>query len=83
MTPRTTPGPRRKSRVDSSNHDPTVANDTATGSPDGGAARDVHTRIAALAYEIYEQRGRQDGYDVEDWLTAEQRVLVGRNSWTA
>jgi hypothetical protein len=26
------------------------------------------------AYELYEQRGRKDGYDLEDWLQAELEV---------
>ena len=33
-------------------------------------------RIAARAYELYEERGRQEGRAVEDWLNAE-RQLVG------
>ncbi len=33
------------------------------------------TRIAALAYVLYEQRGREDGYDLDDWLEAEQRIV--------
>ena len=31
--------------------------------------------IAALAYAVYEQRGREDGYDLDDWLEAEQRIV--------
>lgn len=27
--------------------------------------------IAMKAYELYERRGRIDGYDLEDWLKAE------------
>lgn len=79
MKPPATSGPRRKSRVDSSKHDPIVAEATATGSSNGNATTDVHARIAALAYELYEQRGRRDGHDVEDWLMAERRVLTDRN----
>ncbi|BFU94946.1 MAG: hypothetical protein NTNFB02_16680 [Nitrospira sp.] len=33
-----------------------------------------HARIAVRAYAIYEQRGRQDGQDVDDWLAAEHLV---------
>jgi len=33
------------------------------------------TRIAALAHELYEQRGREDGHDLDDWLEAEQRIV--------
>lgn len=38
-----------------------------------GAQQD---RIAQCAYELYEQRGRQEGRALEDWLQAE-RHLVG------
>jgi Protein of unknown function (DUF2934) len=31
--------------------------------------------IAALAYALYEQRGREDGYDLDDWLEAEQGIV--------
>jgi hypothetical protein len=30
--------------------------------------------IRRRAYELYEQRGREDGYDVEDWVRAEAEV---------
>lgn len=36
---------------------------------------DIHARVAACAYSLYEQRGYEDGYDREDWLEAERRVL--------
>jgi outer membrane protein TolC len=35
-----------------------------------------HAHIAQRAYELYEQRGRQEGRALEDWLQAE-RELVG------
>lgn len=35
----------------------------------------THERIASQAYALYEQRGRQDGHDFEDWLEAERQVL--------
>ncbi len=31
--------------------------------------------IATLAYALYEQRGRKDGRDLDDWLEAEQRLV--------
>jgi hypothetical protein len=34
-----------------------------------------HTRVAELAYALYEQRGRKDGHDLEDWFNAEQRIM--------
>lgn len=33
-----------------------------------------HHHIAQRAYELYEERGRQDGQDVEDWLKAEHEL---------
>ena len=32
-------------------------------------------RIARQAYELYEQRGRQDGRALEDWFKAEQQLV--------
>jgi len=34
-------------------------------------------RIAVRAYELYERRGRQDGYALTDWLQAEREILRG------
>jgi hypothetical protein len=30
--------------------------------------------VARLAYEFYEINGRQDGRDLDDWLSAEQQL---------
>jgi uncharacterized protein HemX len=37
---------------------------------------DVEERVRERAYAFYEQRGRVDGYDLEDWLRAEADVVV-------
>jgi len=42
-------------------------------------SEDVHTRIALLAYRLYEQRGREDGSHIEDWLQAERWIRAGRS----
>jgi outer membrane protein TolC len=34
-------------------------------------------RISRRAYELYEQRGRQEGRDLEDWLDAERQLIAG------
>ena len=34
----------------------------------------LEQRIRRRAYEFYEQRGREDGYDVEDWIRAEEEI---------
>ena len=36
--------------------------------------RPSQDEIARLAYQLYETRGRQDGQDVNDWLSAEQEL---------
>ncbi len=33
--------------------------------------------VAQVAYELYEQRGRVDGHDLQDWLEA-QRIVQER-----
>lgn len=33
--------------------------------------------ISRLAYEIYEQRGKTDGAQLDDWLRAEQQLRSG------
>ncbi|MDH4152750.1 MAG: DUF2934 domain-containing protein [Nitrospira sp.] len=35
----------------------------------------MHDRIAQLAYRFYEQRGRQEGRALEDWLNAELQLI--------
>ena len=37
---------------------------------------EIRTRIEKLAYELYQQRGRQDGHDRQDWLEAERLTLT-------
>jgi len=84
MKTHATSGPRRKSRVNSSKHDPTVTETPITESlMNGDTTENVHARIAALAFQLYEQRGYQDGHDWDDWIAAEQQVLAGRNAQAA
>ena len=33
----------------------------------------IEQQIQQRAYELYEQRGRTDGHDLDDWFQAEQR----------
>src|SRR5262249_15972897 len=35
----------------------------------------IHESVARRAYELFEERGQQDGHDVEDWLRAEFDIL--------
>ena len=40
----------------------------------GGRERPSRDEIARLAYELYDMRGRRDGHDVDDWLSAEREL---------
>lgn len=37
----------------------------------------IQEKIRQRAYELYELRGREDGHDFDDWLTAESEVTRG------
>jgi hypothetical protein len=41
----------------------------------GGHDRPSSDEIARLAYHFYETRGRRDGHDIDDWLSAEQELV--------
>lgn len=49
---------------------------------DQGSQELTEEYIRLRAYELYEQRGRQNGHDVEDWLEAEAEIF-GRKPATA
>jgi len=34
-----------------------------------------HDQVRYRAYEIYEQRGREDGHEIDDWLQAESEIV--------
>ncbi len=36
----------------------------------------LHEEIAVTAYGLFETRGREDGFDLDDWLNAEKLVLA-------
>ena len=35
---------------------------------------DLYSRVALLAYSLYEGRGREHGHDVDDWIQAENAI---------
>ena len=39
-----------------------------------GHERPSRDEIARLAYHFYETRGRRDGQDIDDWLSAEREL---------
>lgn len=40
--------------------------------------QDVQELIRLRAYELYEERGRQDGHELDDWLAAEAEVTQAK-----
>ncbi len=36
-------------------------------------------RISARAYELYEERGKEDGHDLDDWLRAEAELMSSKH----
>ena len=38
------------------------------------SARQERRQIRLRAYELYEERGREDGHALEDWLRAEEEI---------
>lgn len=42
--------------------------------PSTESAGEVQDQIRRRAYALYEERGRTDGHDLDDWLRAESEV---------
>ena len=42
---------------------------------DQGSLELTEEYIRLRAYQLYEQRGRQDGHDMDDWLQAEAEIF--------
>jgi uncharacterized protein HemX len=40
----------------------------------------LHRRIATRAHELYEARGCEDGNDIQDWLHAENEILLNTSN---
>jgi Protein of unknown function (DUF2934) len=44
-------------------------------SPKPAQPNDIEESIRRRAYELYEQRGRIEGFALDDWLQAEREIL--------
>ena len=44
-------------------------------SPKPAQPNDIEERIRRRAYELYEERGRVNGFALDDWLQAEAEIL--------
>ena len=38
--------------------------------------QELEHQIRERAYELYEERGREDGHDEEDWLRAKEEITI-------
>jgi oligoendopeptidase F len=45
-------------------------------------SQNLEEEIRRRAYELYEERGREDGHDLDDWLRAEAEITT-KNAKTA
>jgi hypothetical protein len=52
--------------------------EVAMKNPIAPVRKPTEREIAAVAYFFYEERGRQPGHEVEDWLRAEAHVCTDK-----
>jgi Protein of unknown function (DUF2934) len=58
---------------------PTLPTETrATESP-----VDIQEQVRRRAFDLYKQRGREDGHDLDDWLQAESELVQQRTKAVA
>jgi len=55
-------------------HTPTMHSLLRTTNQTTGSTSDLQEQIRRRAYELYEQRGSNDGYELNDWLKAESEL---------
>jgi hypothetical protein len=61
-----------KTTIADSQEEPEIARSSIGIDPQG--------EIRRRAYELYEQRGKEDGRDVDDWLQAESELIAVENN---
>jgi len=44
---------------------------------------ELQEQVRSRAYELYEQRGRADGHDLDDWLQAESEIIQNKREVVA
>ena len=44
---------------------------------------DIQEQVRRRAFDLYEQRGREDGHDLDDWLLAESELVQKRTKAVA
>jgi len=76
-----TPKPTTKPAVDNKVLQmPENSNGNSQNGPsrNGSSPSDLEAAIRLRAYELYAERGYVEGFEEEDWLTAEREVLARR-----
>ena len=53
---------------------PTTPTPLGTSNQTTKSTSELQEQIRRRAHELYEQRGRQDGHELDDWLQAESEV---------
>ena len=68
----------KRAQVTKSPVKPAISTSTEPTNGNGKAnvTSDVETAIRARAYELYEQRGRVDGFAQDDWFQAETEMQL-------
>jgi hypothetical protein len=51
--------------------------------PSTSTREDVEEQVRLRAYQLYEERGRENGHEVEDWLRAEEEIKGNRTAIAA
>ena len=52
----------------------TTADVSRSATPNFDQTADIQERIRQRAYQLFEQRGGQHGFDIEDWVKAEAEI---------
>lgn len=53
---------------------PTILTPLSTTKQTTESSSEPNEEIRCRAYELYEQRGREEGHDLDDWLQAESEM---------
>lgn len=56
---------------------------TTPSKPQNEITPELEQAIRFRAYELFEQRGREDGHDVDDWLQAQMELTSQRKTAVA
>ncbi len=62
---------------------PTTSTRFMTTNPTTASSSDLQEQIRRRAYELYEERGKDGGHDLADWLQAESEVTRQRSKAVA